>query len=925
MNDKNDTNDANQSTGKTRDNNKDNMPPGGDNQVNIKTGDRNEGNVIAGRDIITIYNQHKAEFFTPGIEVYDDSNYTGPKETPVLVKRVLKERFLFLGGSGYEKKSLARHIAGEICKKKEGDSPNVKEWAGSAKPQNFDRHFIKKDERLIFLLPGLAPLNVDYDLEKLYTLARKNEHFLIVTTDLPLEVWKFSKELKCLCWAPKASDTLYEADSLVNILSKELIKAGDALPEVFHGEDFKNSETTLGNITLKDAAVRLKAPESIEKFVVFLTSLENSVKKPDVVELIDICQNDRVAVPRWYYGFLKPHEQLIALGLCLFDGLYDDQFFAAMEALVKASWNNREKALLGLDYCDLERLGDYYTLNGSGLKRVESISGDLRGKILKTVWGSHRRQIASALPVLEEFVKKSTSINLWQRELYGSEERCRRLRDVVSETLCRIGLVNVDFVENSLLSLAAQEDERIQVVVADAMARWRAHGCHEQLFDILQRWQNNPPIRQIVESIMENKGISGMFYIKATMAITVGFAAHYDPPNKLNDKLYDLLEQLAKDSDNWFLFIRFAVYTLPQVVRLHLRQLEDLLWRMTRHAWLNEAIGLSLAVAYRENPEDVANILDQWYRKCNADQSNQTNRRVISQPSERDKQMATVVYAYGWINYSEEKKYKETISTHSAYQKLMKILRDEASRYVREAAVNAIMRQTDLNFKEVEKHIRPLFEKMHDPEKNRIINALVDIFLKQRQELKDGDGSFEIKIGDKEAEYWVWCRKRRPLTTVEEVSRKWLKDGKNDAAQQIAYRFEAAPKKVAFEKQEEKFISQLKEKQKMPDEDDIEKRTPVFHNVGFNIVTWFLSWLVAFKDRTSRRILRGLLPEALKQKKTDDEIFKHVLNKWSADPDGQMRRAAKKMERAAFIASNKKNIGIAAAFLFVLLLFLAVV
>jgi hypothetical protein len=42
---------------------------------------------------------------------------------------------------------------------------------------------------------------------------------------------------------------------------------------------------------------------------------------------------DKESIHEWYYRRLIPREQLLALGLSFFDGLFDDQFFAALEEI----------------------------------------------------------------------------------------------------------------------------------------------------------------------------------------------------------------------------------------------------------------------------------------------------------------------------------------------------------------------------------------------------------------------------------------------------------------------------------------------------------------------------------------------------------------------------------------------------------------
>jgi hypothetical protein len=594
------------------------------NDIKISVRTNRDKIYAAGGDI----NLYKPEFFTPHLDDYDDTRYVSPIIAPALVARTMKERFLVLGGDGYDKSALARHIAWKVLKENPGHWIKVQEWTNSANPQNFVMHLQKNHEPTIFIIPKISPQNVDYNLHVLYKIARDNGQCIIISTNNPLEKWKLEKDVKQLFWQPESSEPLYDPKVLLTLLLKKLTEASHTLPVVLRDRELKSGGALMGNLLLSEVAIKLKTPESIETFVKVLTSFKKHVNESDILELVDNCQNDKRAIRQWYYGFLSSREQLIALALCLFDGFYDDQFFAAAEELYEQSWRKRIPSLPALDYCDLDSLSNYYSLipvSRDGKKRVESHLSGQRCKLLEIAWDSHRRQILSAFTVMENLVKQSVLPGFMNRELYGTNERRSLVRDVIAETLCSIGLISSCSIENtlledSLLRLAAEEEPEVQAAAARAMARWRYYEQDEKLFDTLQRWLNEDTIQQRLESFLKDrvddetkKNTNPQAYIKAAVALTVGYAALYDPPDQLNGKLLHLLKQLAKDTSNPFIHIRFSRYTLPQVVRLHVNQLRDLLLEMTRYPWLNESVGASLALTYRERPLEVVEILDSWF------------------------------------------------------------------------------------------------------------------------------------------------------------------------------------------------------------------------------------------------------------------------------------------------------------------------
>ena len=236
------------------------------------------------------------------------------------------------------------------------------------------------------------------------------------------------------------------------------------------------------------------------------------------------------------------------------------EFFAALEQLVERVWQRRDSSLRALDYCDLDKLRNFFSFAGKNEKEetVKIASSRQRRLLLKVAWGSHRRQILSAIPILVSLVKGS--LNNFSLELYGTEERSARLRRVTAETLSDIGLVSQDWkvVEEHLLSLASSRHIEVQAVAAYALARWRTSANEEgiygnedtveedadaRLFDIIKRWQETAQINSLIESFIENgdheKSTKPVHYISATVALMVGFASEADACDQMPDHLLE--------------------------------------------------------------------------------------------------------------------------------------------------------------------------------------------------------------------------------------------------------------------------------------------------------------------------------------------------------------------------------------------------
>ncbi|MDQ1352476.1 MAG: hypothetical protein QG657_2782, partial [Acidobacteriota bacterium] len=538
-------------------------------KLTVSIGNKNKGNISVGGDIKVEINPNKytPEFFTPPFNDYEESIYIIPISAPSLVEMTMREKFLVLGGDGYDKTGLARYIAWKILIENQNNKNTIEvnEWTNTVNPQNFISELQKKDKSTIFILPDISPHHIRHNLSGLYRVTQDNDHYLIITTDDTLEKWKVEKDAKQLFWLP--SDPLYESENLLRVLLKRLTDKFQELPEELRVIELKPNSILMENLPLQEIAIKLKTPESIDTFVKGLTSLKSPIKNEDIRELLDASQNDRLAMKRWFFGSLSARERLITLGLCLFDGFSDDQFFAAMEELFEQSWSKRNPSMEALDYCDLDSLSNYYKFiefqQEKNTKKVKSVLVNQQKTLLEISWDSHRRQILSALPVMENLVKESVLTGYLNPELYGTKERQSRLREIIGETFCTLGLISMDSIEDTLLRLAAKKELEVQVVVARAMAQWRDYGHDKELFDTLHSWEFKVTYRQIMASFLDNKETESneqknpLVYIKATIALTVGFSATYDSPNQLNDKLIDLFKKLADDTENSFIYSRF--------------------------------------------------------------------------------------------------------------------------------------------------------------------------------------------------------------------------------------------------------------------------------------------------------------------------------------------------------------------------------
>jgi hypothetical protein len=693
-----------------------------------------------------------------------------------------------------------------------------------------------------------------------------------------------------------------------------------------------------------------KQPESTRSFW-------HELLREDVADSEQLINNlsQEDLLSNWYHQKLDSRERLLVLGLSFFDGLFDDQFFAALEEIVERVWQRRDASLRALDYCDLENLHQFFNFTETrdqGTKITIRFPKQRR-TLFKVAWHSDRRQILSALPVMVDIVRKSVVEQLENIELYGSETRCIEIRKAIAETISDIGSISENSVQAALLQLSANQSISIQSTAAYAMAQWRDsdYALDQQLFSTLYSWLDLIKSRHIIDQVdailkgrnKENKGNSrAEDYIKVTVALTVSYASLYDSPLRmpgsegLSNELCGLLKKLANDNSN---VVRdaFLNFTLPRVLQIHLRQLSkwlhDTIQKQVSSSSsessiikFNKSVGISLALAYIRDPEGTVKILENW---TDEGLKNIPEFIDISAITSRESLLATVARTYGEIEYVKN---TNKMSPEDIFERLHTILQKERHPFVREAILFAIGRQARLHFDEIEPQFQSLVTEIKENEREDIVQTLADIYFEQRISLSGGDhwSSLKfIKIGStfQTYRYQIWTNEQRPQTPIEEAMCDWIKNALNIVAQQIATR-----SLVSFanqlDKDEEEEIdrilknldadtsSQNLEHRNLPTKTSqdfyVQQITP-WLTISFKWVQYFVfkrDFYESFVDEWSyyKQAVAGILPEALKQDSSSQYTMDFVLKRLTDIPDKKLKIIVDLLKLAIGIAKNPSRV-----------------
>ena len=751
------------------------------------------GGSLSTGDITQNINQAKPEFYEPKLEQFKPPNFISPKVTPNLIKLLLDQNLLVLGESpDIDKTGLARHLAWCLSEELQQQPTStaqkipIKEWCRSSDRPSLDVELQETEATTIFILPQILPLHIEQDFSQLQRTASSNGHYIIASTNISRTSWKLS-DSENKFWQGLLAEGLYHTGDLAKVLIDQLKEVKKPLPPDLLDENVE-TDLQLANPTLQEVVQRLKTPERIARFVELLRAEEASLSKEAIGKLIELAQNNKEVLRQWFHKILKPHEQLLALGLNFFDGLFDDQCMAGVGELVEHEWHRREPFLRALDYCDLDNLHNFFRLveiQAEKTRKFESSLPEQRRMLFEVAWDSYRLRLQTALPVMVELVEKSVSPKSYERTVYGipvgqnlysTDLRRKQLRSVIAEAISDIGLIESREVQETLLQLAAHSNPGVQAVAAQAMERWREYGRDRELFDTLKILLNS-------ERRGEKKGENPKDNILSTIALTIGYAAKYDTPQKLpessglSEELCNFLKQL---SENPSPSVRrsFGLWTLRMVVPLHVVQLRDILRDMTRYTDLIPYISESLREAYLKNPEEVLTTLNLWYAEClqplpQLPQSIEQEKIPLRQTL-----LATVALTYVRIQCT---KGINSVTDSEAFRYLHLVFTEDTHPLVRKTVIDDLCIQTDRYFQRLEPHLRNLVANFTEDERDRIIEALTKVYQKQREKLQGGGTEMAVDG----VPFPAWINPVRQSTALEDAMFHWLRSEDNAAAQMI--------------------------------------------------------------------------------------------------------------------------------------------
>lgn len=783
-----------------------------------------------------------------------DLDYAGPgiMEMPAKVEELCevwkRQNIIVLGGDHLHEKLTLAHQVAWFLKNHTSVEMEILQWQPSETPQRFLSSMKRYPQHTIFILPDVRPFHLGHDLMPLKN--GLHGQYVIVTTESRKAQWGQSIGLLSPgVWQEVRQRDLYDESYLVGCLVDELEKSEQYLPQNLRLRNWSTEDSLLvGGLSLAETVNRLASPSRIAILVSALRGVEeNEVQESWLRDKISQLENDEHSVGRWFRA-LGDREQLLVLGLTIFDGLFDDQVFAALEVLIDRSWRSWDPLFQHFDYHELSSIGAYFEGIDAGSKISHiTCSSKHRSALLDAAWQLHRRRILSMLPDLVEMVKssvgsrqnqdkgplfglskllskatkkerepepdhseseagESTESSRWishgpARDLFSSPTRGGQLRKAVAGLLSRLSFLSEDSVERILLDLAEDRRQDVQNVSASALAYWYVISTEEarkgsdegrqKLFELLAEWRSDAFEKEWVSKQGAGKREAGnsFAYVRATIALTLSYASLYDPPGELSEGFRGLFVELARDR-NAIVRDRFCSQTVPMVIAWHFEQLEELIWDeliMEPDYFSGIVEGLVTACALR--PSGTLDILERWLANA-LNLSERSSGTIIA--SRCEVVLSIIAATFGMISDDDEPR---RTNYKSSFEKL-EFIRGESnhSLVLTCVFVSAIHRaETDLEV--TEPFLRRLVSSVGLDHREIVIDALTGVYLRQR-EILGIESSVELEANEEsqapcgsilvdEVFFPVWEGNLRPLTHVERMLSGWL-IVKSDAIQQLA-------------------------------------------------------------------------------------------------------------------------------------------
>ncbi len=763
-------------------------------------------------------------------------------------------------------------------------------------------HYYK--EGGIFILPSIQNTHLNQCAENIDRLRRSNYFFIIITNSQISDWQHIFKDISDY-WITPEEKILFSVGQFRKYINKKIEYAKNS-------RAIEKHKIILNKDDWSGFSKDLLSFSNINEFVsnIIEHSKNEIIDHPKAVLVAkDILnRNDEYRVKNWF-SHLSEAQQLIALGSCIFDGVFSRQYFSILDQLVTDIWRNRQLDLICFDYKDVKAISQYYHIVDSNTyaERIQSKSDHSSENIFSICWRSHRRYIISMLPLMDTLLKKSThSYASLNTELYPDYLHRDQLRRSIAAFFTKIGCLSLHTIEGHLLRLIPEKNQGIRYTVASSLAQIYDAGYKNEVLELLGRWQHDKTVKnRLGELIYHNneETTSGpAVHLQIAILSTILMISYSCPRNKIPKPLLALLFNIIKNLKGRDVRMCLETELIPSLLYYHFEQFKEDIYEFICTYKLTTYMPQTLAHAYENQPHTVQKLLNCWFQNTNNASSGKFTEEL---------QLITIgARTLGFIRFDRIRASlnlkKPHLTVTGAYHQLTKILKQENHPNVREATLLAIIDLAQHHYEVVDEPFQKLMEALTVKERKDIVNHLSNIYIDERRQQKDGEVILHIPEFDEK--FHVWVENPRPKMPIEKATERWLEKVTNTAAAQLAYlseheffntfdRYELA--------QIEKYKTDNWLKNNFLSENPGDECTNIELDMPSNTLTLY-SKLISIPIGTigtrSRftKTLHAILPEALKQTKSNQT---DTITRFQNDGRNKL---AKTLKRVLWI-EDKKN------------------
>ncbi|MDJ0754167.1 MAG: hypothetical protein QNJ45_11650 [Ardenticatenaceae bacterium] len=534
----------------------------------------------------------------------------------------MKQNFTVLLGSyeiGWDR--VLFEISWILKKNLELNSPNeIQVFIGNQSSDlDLKRALRKKGyEKSIFILKNLLPSQIKFDYYGAFSVAREKGSFIVANSLAMESNWVKENEKNRRFFKRLNLNDLYSEDFIHNYLSEKLTNFSD--PKL---DQFKGSKE--GEDITRYLAKNLKSRKYIDAFVYELethSDKESSLKnRQKLKSVIDRIKDHSREISFWWVN-LSARNQLIAISLLFFEGMYLDKIFTLANHIYFRDWKNRDPSLRAFDIVDFRYVSEQFTIikNDKSQTQIRCSGGDdLKQRIINCAWESHQEYILGALPIIVQLLCNSSTRLARTDEIlikFNAVE-LRQFRLSAADFLSDLGYRYFPAINWYFLLLAGDKSREVRFLAAQIISRWRGIDSKRGLDEIINLTSHLDYGKfKFKRRICRHYGIDEVIFqsnVVATIAIILSNAMLYDVPNKASSFLKDNFVKIIYLSDqDEKLRNQLTDGLISNVISRHWEVFGDDIYEIAKRSQFISEVTKGLSEAHLVSPSKIVRLMDRW-------------------------------------------------------------------------------------------------------------------------------------------------------------------------------------------------------------------------------------------------------------------------------------------------------------------------